>query len=308
MHPNRSARAHLRFMAASNRIPAGAVDEVLDIVGLSAVADKAAGKFSLGMKQRLGLAGAMLGDPRVLLFDEPVNGLDPGGHLLDPDVHEEPGRAGTDGPRVLAPAVRDGIDGRPSDRHRARPADRRLLDRGLHRPVDPDVGPGPFAATRRAAQRAARKPASRSPTSTAPSRCTDAPIEQIGDLAGTAGITLHELSAQAGSLEEAFIQMTGDSVEYGHLARATRRTTGRRVRAGPGGFGPGPAAHPGSRGTRRVARLPAGAGHRGRARGCRADHCGRPAGRLVTRRRTGRRSTGGPPPAPSTAQEGWDRR
>ena len=79
IHPNRSARSHLRFMAASNKIPVSRVDEVLEIVGLSSVAKRAAGKFSLGMKQRLGLAGALLGDPQVLLFDEPVNGLDPEG-------------------------------------------------------------------------------------------------------------------------------------------------------------------------------------------------------------------------------------
>src|SRR4029077_3758326 len=70
IHPNRTARSHLRFMAASNKISTKRVDEVLDIVGLSAVAKKAAGKFSLGMKQRLGIAGSLLGDPRVLLFDE----------------------------------------------------------------------------------------------------------------------------------------------------------------------------------------------------------------------------------------------
>lgn len=77
VHPNRSAQAHLRWLAASNKLPRKRVDEVLDTVGLTAVAGKAVGKFSLGMKQRLGLAGAILGDPEVLLFDEPVNGLDP---------------------------------------------------------------------------------------------------------------------------------------------------------------------------------------------------------------------------------------
>ena len=79
IHPNRSARSHLRFMAAANKIDNPRVDEVLDTVGLASVANKAAGKFSLGMKQRLGIAGALLGDPGVLLFDEPVNGLDPEG-------------------------------------------------------------------------------------------------------------------------------------------------------------------------------------------------------------------------------------
>jgi ABC-2 type transport system ATP-binding protein len=78
-HPGRSARAHLAALAASNKIPAARVDEVLGIVGLTSAAARRAGKFSLGMTQRLGIASALLGDPGVLLFDEPVNGLDPEG-------------------------------------------------------------------------------------------------------------------------------------------------------------------------------------------------------------------------------------
>ena len=79
IHPGRSARAHLLALARSNAIPRRRVDEVLDVVGLTSVAGKRAGKFSLGMGQRLGIAAALLGDPGVLLFDEPVNGLDPEG-------------------------------------------------------------------------------------------------------------------------------------------------------------------------------------------------------------------------------------
>src|ERR1700682_1159423 len=82
VHPNRSVRAHLRWIAATNRLPVTRVDEVLDTVGLSTVAGKKAGTLSLGMKQRLGIAAALLGDPPVLLFDEPVNGLDAEGIRL----------------------------------------------------------------------------------------------------------------------------------------------------------------------------------------------------------------------------------
>ena len=78
-HPGRSARAHLRALAASNAIPRSRVEEVLGLVGLADVAGRRAGTFSLGMGQRLGIAAALLGDPGVLLLDEPVNGLDPEG-------------------------------------------------------------------------------------------------------------------------------------------------------------------------------------------------------------------------------------
>ena len=78
-HPGRSARSHLTALAASNAIPASRVDQTLRLVGLQAAADRKAGHLSLGMAQRLGIAAALLGDPPVLIFDEPVNGLDPEG-------------------------------------------------------------------------------------------------------------------------------------------------------------------------------------------------------------------------------------
>jgi ABC-2 type transport system ATP-binding protein len=78
-HPGRRARDHLRVLAAADGIPARRVDEVLDLAGLAYAAGRPVRQFSLGMRQRLGLAAAMLGDPRVLVLDEPANGLDPGG-------------------------------------------------------------------------------------------------------------------------------------------------------------------------------------------------------------------------------------
>jgi ABC-2 type transport system ATP-binding protein len=78
-HPGRSARAHLRSLAAIAGLPSRRVGEVLDVVGLKDVAGRRVGKFSLGMRQRLGLGAALLGDPRILVLDEPINGLDPQG-------------------------------------------------------------------------------------------------------------------------------------------------------------------------------------------------------------------------------------
>ena len=79
MHPGRTARNHLRWLAASNGIPRGRVEEVLQLVGLTDVAKRRVKGYSLGMRQRLGLAGVMLGDPHTVILDEPANGLDPEG-------------------------------------------------------------------------------------------------------------------------------------------------------------------------------------------------------------------------------------
>jgi ABC-2 type transport system ATP-binding protein len=79
LQPNRSARAHLRWLACSQGLPAGRAGEVLELTGLADAAGRRAGGYSLGMRQRLGVAAALLGDPPVLMFDEPFNGMDPEG-------------------------------------------------------------------------------------------------------------------------------------------------------------------------------------------------------------------------------------
>jgi ABC-2 type transport system ATP-binding protein len=257
VHPNRSARAHLRFMAASNKLPRRRVDEVLELVGLTSVAGKAVGKFSLGMKQRLGLAGALLGDPQVLLFDEPVNGLDPEGiywirtfmknlaaqgrtvfvssHLLSEMAQTAEHLIVIGRGRLIADAATTDFIARAtrsSVRVRSpRLADLRAALIAANLQVV-DSAAGPVAAL----------------------EVLDAPIEQVGDVAGAAGITLHELTPQLGSLEEAFIQLTGDAVEYGGSRASTPTTPGSAPAAGSmpvgaartGGAAPGVPPGPGA--------------------------------------------------------------
>ncbi len=213
IHPNRTAKAHLRWMAASNGIPVKRVTEVLDTVGLSAVADKAAGKYSLGMKQRLGIAGALLGDPEILLFDEPVNGLDPEGiHWIRSFMKQ----LAANGKTVLVSSHLLSEMSLTADH---------LVVIGRGRLIS-NSSTADFIANSTTASvrvRSPQLPQLREILVGAGLAVTDvpdglsitaAPIEQIGELAGNAGITLHELSGQAGSLEDAFIKLTGDSVEY----------------------------------------------------------------------------------------------
>lgn len=94
IHPGRSARAHLRILAEANHIALHRVEAVLEIVGLSSVSKQRAGKFSLGMGQRLGIAAALLGDPEVLLFDEPINGRGSGRDPLGAQFFSGPGTGG----------------------------------------------------------------------------------------------------------------------------------------------------------------------------------------------------------------------
>jgi len=212
-HPNRSGRSHLRSLAASNGISTKRVDEVLDVVGLTQVGRKAVGKYSLGMKQRLGIAGALLGRPEILLFDEPVNGLDPEGILWIRTFMQQ-----------LAAEGRTVLVSSHLLSEMSQTADHLIV-----------VGRGHLiaeATTKDFIARATRTTVRvRSPQLDAVTRALaehkiefepadgavlvlNAPIEQVGDLAARAGATLHELSLQSGSLEEAFIRLTGGTVDY----------------------------------------------------------------------------------------------
>jgi ABC-2 type transport system ATP-binding protein len=218
LHPGRSAGKHLLAMARSNGIAASRVEEVLATVGLSDVAGKRAGQFSLGMGQRLGIAGALLGDPGILLFDEPVNGLDPDGvrwvrqlmrslaaegrtvfvssHLMsemqltaDHLVVIGKGRLLADSPvaEFIAGHSRTTVSVRvPADAERSTLDARLHAEGGLTHPGEP----GELVVD-------------------------GLDVTRVGDLVHELGIRVHGLAERRASLEQAYMELTASSVEYG---------------------------------------------------------------------------------------------
>jgi len=212
LHPGRSARAHLWSLAQSNRIPRSRVDEVLDLVGLSDAARRRVGPFSLGMKQRLGIAAAMLGDPQVLLFDEPVTGLDPEGIVWIRGLFH---RLAAEG-RTVFVSSHLMSEMALTAQH--------LIVIGRGKLIADDSTANILAAgnstvrvrSPRAQELAVlltRADASVRPDDGALS-VTGLDAATIGDLAAANGIALHELTAQHASLEEVFFELTSDQVEY----------------------------------------------------------------------------------------------
>jgi ABC-2 type transport system ATP-binding protein len=213
-HPGRSARNHLRWLAQANDIPPGRVDTVLDLVGLTAVADRRAGKFSLGMGQRLGIASALLGDPGVLLLDEPVNGLDPEGirwvrNLL----------------RDLASEGRTVLVSSHLINEMALTAERLVvIGRGTliaDTSVDEFVARHQADAVRIVTPTPQRFAAVLSRVGARPSVDRDGVIvasglssADIGELAADQELTLHELTPLRASLEDVFMELTSTSTEY----------------------------------------------------------------------------------------------
>ncbi len=215
IHPGRSARAHLQMLAATHGIPQRRIDEVLELVGLAAVAGRRAGKFSLGMGQRLGIAAALLGDPGVLLFDEPVNGLDPDGirwvrNLLRSLARE--GRAVLVSSHLMSEMALTADEVVVIGRGRliAETSIDELTSRSSQRYVTVRVADEPARFAAALEQQGATTVHEHDGALSV--RGLGAPA--IGDLAAASGIVLHELAPHAASLEEAFMELTEDSIEY----------------------------------------------------------------------------------------------
>ncbi|WP_181957572.1 ABC transporter ATP-binding protein [Streptomyces paludis] len=218
VHGGRRAAAHLAALARSNGIARGRVDEVLAEVGLAAAGRRRIGGFSLGMRQRLGIAAALLGDPPVLLFDEPINGLDPEGVLWVRGLFR---RLAAEGRTVFVSSHLMTEMEHTAD-------DLVVIGRGeliaaesvaefAARATAPSVWARTYDTTGRAALLAAleaepssvvRPDGDRALTVTGPSAA------RVGELAFRHGVRLEELTPRTASLEEAFMELTADSVEY----------------------------------------------------------------------------------------------
>jgi ABC-2 type transport system ATP-binding protein len=213
LHPGRTARNHLRWLAASNGIPRTRIDEVLDLVGLESVADQRVGRFSLGMGQRLGIAVALLGDPPVVVLDEPVNGLDPEG------IRWVRGLA-----RELAGQGRAVLVSSHLMSEMALTADH-LLVIGRGRMLA-DCSMSEFIADHAASHVRVRSPRTAEAEALLHRAGLDVEVHGtelrvqgrdaagVGDLLGDAGLRVHELTLVSSSLEDAFMTLTADSVEY----------------------------------------------------------------------------------------------
>jgi ABC-2 type transport system ATP-binding protein len=209
-HPGRKGRNHLRVLARPQGIPDSRVDELLELVDLTEAAKKRVKTYSLGMRQRLTIAGALLGDPDVLILDEPANGLDPEGiRWLRGFLRglAERGRTVLVSSHVLSEMAQ--LADRVVIIHRGRLISHTSLSEILARAEG-----GVRVRTPQAEQfRSALSSAGIESAETSPGTLAikDTPIERVGELAAQNQIVLHELSPESASLEEVFLELTGDA-------------------------------------------------------------------------------------------------
>jgi ABC-2 type transport system ATP-binding protein len=225
VHPARSAHAHLLALAQANGIPRRRVDEVLGVVGLEGVAGRPAGSFSLGMTQRLGVAAALLGDPGVLLLDEPVNGLDPEGVVW---IRTLLRGLAAQGRTVFVSSHLMSEMALTADHAIVIGRGRLIADTSVQELVRRGSG-GQVRVRTPEAERLAEllraKDAMVDTHSDGALLVRSADAKAVGELAARHGIALHELVAEQASLEEVFMDLTRDAVDYRQQRQATH--TGR---------------------------------------------------------------------------------
>ncbi len=218
VHPARSGRNHLRWLAASNSFPKRRVDEVLELVGMTDVANKKVKSYSLGMKQRLGLASVLLGDPGTIILDEPANGLDPEGIRWIRDFlkhYAAQGRTVLVSSHLLSEmalmaddlvVIGRGrlIDQCPVNEFVGRHAEGWVLVRS------PQIAD--LAARLTQIGGTIRNPGGVTAKDSA--QVLGVSVERVGEAAAAGGIVLHELTTQTDSLEDAFLKATANAQEY----------------------------------------------------------------------------------------------
>jgi ABC-2 type transport system ATP-binding protein len=221
VHPGRSARGHLLALARANGIPRRRVEEVLGLAGLDGVAAKRAGGFSLGMTQRLGIAAALLGDPGVLLLDEPVNGLDPEGVAWIRGLLRS---LAADGRTVLVSSHLMSEMEQTASHLIVIGRGRLIADTSLADFTRRASGGWVEVASPQAGQLARLLAGQGATAAPGPGGLAVRGISAagIGDLAAAYGIALHQLITRQPSLEEAFMELTKDTVDYRAHPAATR--------------------------------------------------------------------------------------
>ena len=214
VHPSRSAYHHLLSLAQSNGIPARRAADVLGLVGLESAAGRRVGGFSLGMSQRLGIAAALLGDPPVLMFDEPVNGLDPEGIVW---IRQLMRGLAAEGRTVFVSSHLMNEMAVTADHLIVIGQGKLLRDEGMTKFVESNTRHWVLVRSSQLAKLSAEL--SKAGAQVRPG--TDDSIEvagldsrAIGELAAASGLTLYELATQHASLENAFMDLTHDSVDY----------------------------------------------------------------------------------------------
>lgn len=212
-HPTRSARQHLAILAAAGGIPESRVDEALDVVGLSDVAKKGPGKFSLGMSQRLGIAAAILGKPKYLILDEPANGLDPEGIAWLRQFIRDYASAGN-GVFVSSHLLSEMAQ--MADNVVVIGKGKLIADTSISELIAGSAHSGVFVRSPKLSMlnRLMQGKKLEAHKLDGGLKIIGTSTDEIGRLAFEAGIPLYELSKQSASLEEAFLELTAGAEEY----------------------------------------------------------------------------------------------